>query len=64
MLAPDWKKEKKRKKKKATTIMEPEQLGAVNFNQSSGRMFQVIGSRFRISLYSPPRPPHSSFFFL
>lgn len=39
--------------------MEPEQLGAVNFNQSPARMFQVIGSRFRLFIFrfSPSTPP-------
>lgn len=43
-----------------------EQLGAVNFSQSSARMFQVIGSRFRISLYSPTHahPAHPSLFLM
>lgn len=35
--------------------MEPKQLGAVNFNRSPAKMFQVIGSRFRffIFIFSP-----------
>lgn len=46
-------------KKKNATIMEPEQLGAVNFNQSPARMFQAIGSRFRFFIFrfSPSTPP-------
>lgn len=54
MLVPD-------RKKNATTIMEPKQLGTVNFNQSPAKMFQVIGSRFRFFIFIFPPPPHPSF---
>lgn len=52
MLVPD------RKKKMLQQFMEPKQLGTVNFNQSPVKMFQVIGSRFRlfIFIFSPSTP--------